>query len=254
VRFARSLNGLLGVVFAASCAAPSAARAQSTLEGRVIDTADARLANVSVELVGIATAVTDTFGVYRVHGLPAQALILRVRKVGYLPTTRIVTLSAGETRREDFELSPAAAMLAPVVTTARTSTLVRDPSGFAHRRETATGGTFVTEDQITSSRVTKTEQLFERFGYMRVGSGGVVGGPVVGASGSPLPPPPRASASRCTTAAVFVDGTLVSDNFDVNSIPPGSLRGIEMYRGPATTPVELRSYGATCGTVAIWTK
>jgi hypothetical protein len=53
---------------------------------------------------------------------------------------------------------------------------------------------------------------------------------------------------------VFVDGTLVGENFDINSIPPSSIRGIEMYRGPATTPLELRSYATPCGTVAIWIK
>jgi hypothetical protein len=240
-------------MLAALCAAPPAANAQSTLEGRVIDTADVRLSNVTVELVGVATMLTDTLGIYRARGLAAQTLILRVRRLGYLATTRIVTLGAGETRREDFELAPAAAMLTPVVTTEHAGLL--DPSGFERRRRTAIGGTFVTEDQITAIHATRTEQLFERAGHTHVGSGGVVGGPVVGASGSPLPPPVRLIRSnKCTAAAVFLDGTLVTENFDINSIPPSSIRGIEIYRGPATTPPELRSYATNCGTVAIWTK
>jgi len=33
-----------------------------------------------------------------------------------------------------------------------------------------------------------------------------------------------------------------------------SIRGIELYRDPGTTPPELRSDKTNCGTLAIWTK
>jgi hypothetical protein len=42
--------------------------------------------------------------------------------------------------------------------------------------------------------------------------------------------------------------------FNINTVPPMDIRGIEIYSGPATTPTRLRSPKTVCGTVAIWTK
>jgi outer membrane cobalamin receptor len=54
---------------------------------------------------------------------------------------------------------------------------------------------------------------------------------------------------------VFVDGVAMRPGaFSVNDISIASIRGIEIYRGPATTRMQLRSSKTACGTVAIWTK
>ena len=42
--------------------------------------------------------------------------------------------------------------------------------------------------------------------------------------------------------------------FNVNSIPPGEIAGIEYYAGAATLPAELNSTRNTCGLLVIWTR
>jgi hypothetical protein len=71
---------------------------------------------------------------------------------------------------------------------------------------------------------------------------------------SPFSRPKKGKTGKCTSMQVFLDGTHVEDGFDVNTVPPDAIRGIEVYAGTATTPPELRSFGTVCGTVAIWTK
>jgi len=58
----------------------------------------------------------------------------------------------------------------------------------------------------------------------------------------------------CVGVQVFVDGAMMPQPFDVNTIPPPRIKSIELYRGPATTPLELRSPKTVCGTLAIWTR
>jgi hypothetical protein len=53
---------------------------------------------------------------------------------------------------------------------------------------------------------------------------------------------------------IFIDGALVSNGYSLRNMSPAALRGIEIYRGVASTPAELRSPRMACGTVAIWTK
>ena len=60
-------------------------------------------------------------------------------------------------------------------------------------------------------------------------------------------------ANMCIGAQVFVDGVPMSQPFNINSISPGLIRGVEIYTGPATTPSILRTSKTVCGTVAIWT-
>ena len=58
----------------------------------------------------------------------------------------------------------------------------------------------------------------------------------------------------CVGVQVFVDGAMMPQPFDVNTISPKIIKGIELYRGPATTPLELRTPKTVCGTLAIWTR
>src|SRR5437879_5744685 len=66
--------------------------------------------------------------------------------------------------------------------------------------------------------------------------------------------------NRCCVQ-VIVDGLFVyahaADNgrepFDLGALWPISVAAVEIYRGPAETPIELDATGSDCGTIAIWT-
>jgi hypothetical protein len=42
--------------------------------------------------------------------------------------------------------------------------------------------------------------------------------------------------------------------FDVNSIPPSQIEGIEYYATPAQTPSQYTRLNSTCGVLVIWTR
>ena len=60
---------------------------------------------------------------------------------------------------------------------------------------------------------------------------------------------------------VFVDGVLVFDSrvptiglFDVNSVPPEHIAGIEVYPSAQQVPVKYSRTGVLCGVLLIWTR
>ena len=83
----------------------------------------------------------------------------------------------------------------------------------------------------------------------------------------------RGAKSGLCYAAVVVDGIFVfsgsgdapqsesghgpnsgEELFNINSIPPSQIAGIEVYNGPATMPAKLSGPRMACGLVVIWTK
>jgi cytochrome oxidase assembly protein ShyY1 len=151
-------------------------------------------------------------------------------------------------------------LTAVVVRADSTKSEVSDPTGFERRLKTEQG-VFMTTEQIEQRRATSTEQLFLAIPNVKVDTGGIVlinrgvisykralvtlNGPLHMFD---------AQFVDCVGVQVFVDGAMMPQPFDVNSIPPQIIRGIELYRGAATTPLELRSPKTVCGTLAIWTR
>jgi outer membrane cobalamin receptor len=41
---------------------------------------------------------------------------------------------------------------------------------------------------------------------------------------------------------------------DINEFPIVQLEGVEIYRGPAETPLELGGTGQSCGAIVLWTR
>ncbi|MDQ6926121.1 MAG: TonB-dependent receptor plug domain-containing protein [Candidatus Eremiobacteraeota bacterium] len=80
-------------------AAPRILGAQTvgTVDGRVTDAGSGRpLENAQVSITGTTLgAITNSAGAYRINGVPARALELRARLVGFRPATRPVTVVAG---------------------------------------------------------------------------------------------------------------------------------------------------------------
>jgi hypothetical protein len=68
-----------------------------------------------------------------------------------------------------------------------------------------------------------------------------------------------ADGSACY-AAVYLDGTLVyggnsgESRFDVNSLEPTEVPGIEYYAGGSLTPPEINATMNTCGVLVVWTR
>ncbi|MDX2192696.1 MAG: TonB-dependent receptor [Gemmatimonadales bacterium] len=113
--FARRLGARLAAC-GLMAAAPLAAQDRA-VSGTITDaTTRAPLADVVVSVAGSSRSATSAAdGRYTLTGLPAGALELRARRIGYQPL--VVRVPAGASAA-DAALAPAATQLAPVITTA----------------------------------------------------------------------------------------------------------------------------------------
>jgi outer membrane cobalamin receptor len=156
----------------------------------------------------------------------------------------MIVVRPNEELRVPFALDRSALELDRVIVRSDSAVgLFADPGGFDFRRRGGLG-TVITSAQIEARHAFETAQLFQAIAGVEIDRNGNVG-IARGVSSINI---------GCGAARVFVDGVPMQPGFSVNDIQIASIRGIEIYRGPATTPMQFRSSGTVCGTVAIWTK
>ena len=121
----RSLKYFLAAASAAAMAAAPLGRAiaqQNTgsIAGRVVEAEGQRpIAEAQIVVVGTTRgARTDADGRYRLTGVPAGTVTLRVARIGFQSTTRQVTVAAGQEATADFSVGAVATVLSAVTTTA----------------------------------------------------------------------------------------------------------------------------------------
>lgn len=95
---------------------------------------------------------------------------------------------------------------------------------------------YVTEDEITRRRAQRVEFLLASLPGLQVDSSGVVR---VDRGRTSL------FGDNCADGVqLLIDGVVVGGSYTLRNISPSSLRGIEVYRRIASTPVELRAHRA----------
>jgi len=249
----------LACLLPADVVAQNATVAAAEISGRVLANDGTAVGGVTVSLFGVSDVETDSSGVFRFASLPPGTYFLRATRIGAKPVLKNITIAAGERVRVEVTLNPIAHQLTAIVVRAdSTPTALSDPTGFERRRRTE-HGVFMTEEQIERRSAIRTEQLFLAIPSVQVDTGGIVlinRGVIsykellYGGRGGPF----GDQFVDCIGVQVFVDGVAMPQPFDVNTMSPKSIKAIELYRGPATTPLELRSPKTVCGTLAIWTR
>ena len=243
------------------CAA-SAARGQTASTGEIHgyarDAEGRPLTGVSIALIGAGQVEADSLGVFRFINVPPGVYFLKATRLGLQPVMKNLDLADGEHLRVDISMDRRAQVLSAVVVTADSAHSGRgDPTGFTRRMETGQG-TYITGDEITRKGYSRTEYVFHGLPDVRVDTGGIILIARGVISFKDMLGGARSSSSAqmqdCVGVQVFVDGALMPQPFNVNDVQAQSIKGIELYRGPATTPPELRSPKSVCGTVAIWTR
>lgn len=216
----------------------------SRISGVVLTSDDRPVPAADVALIGLGAARTDSLGRFDFRGVPGGTVFVRAQRIGFAPIMQSVQLDGVHPIRLTLHFGETATTLTPVVV--RDSVVaMREPTGFELRR--ATGhGLYITQDDIARRRAQRVEFLLASLPGFEVDSSGVV----------------RVDRGRTSLfgdncgdgVQLLIDGVAVNGSYTLRSLSPSSLRGIEVYRGIASTPVELRSPRAACGTVAIWTK
>ena len=238
----------LAAAFAVIVASPAGAQ---RVRGNVLaEFTDQPVANASLYLLtsdgtqvaGGATTRSD--GTFTLTAPTAGVYRLYASRPGYRRLfTPAIQLNQNEELGVTLRMLPDTITLRPLTVTAS-----RRPSGrlggFYDRAQRHAGGTFITRQDI------EQRHPFEVSDLLRTVPGLTV-----------VPAPFGFGYDVRTTTGcrprVYLDGVayplLGSETID-RIVSPNQIEGIEVYTGPATTPVEFQGPGNSCGAIVIWTR
>jgi len=243
------LRAKIGVLCAATAVASASVEAQSrrapgVIDGVVTDTALVPLADATVSLLGSAIrVVTNANGRFRIVDLAPGAYILLVRRIGYASTSAAFDVSGNDTLRSSLMLHRAVVDLDTVVVAEKgwASAIERE---FEDRRR-AGFGHFLTQAQLEKLNfVDLTDALLTVPG---------VGHDMLNT---------RIPFLKCRYQ-FFLDGVPLNDQAVLDALPrPGEVFGVEVYSGPATIPLQFKTFGPSvrprsgsfCGVILVWSK
>jgi TonB family protein len=229
------------------CAALCIGRPQAAAQGRgvvigsVRDSGGQSIVGAEVGIVGTsARARTDEQGRFRFGDAPAGDVTLQARRIGFQMRTLSVGVLAGEVSRVDIQLPAIGTVLAPVVVSSRRGRFTGRLAGFYERMQSGLSGYFLTRDRIEEGNPRQLTNVLQRVPGLEVLRGGRIR--MRGRSCAPL---------------VWIDGVAMpAGEVDLNSFPPSSLEGIELYLTASGAPMR---YQATvdrgrCGTILLWSR
>lgn len=195
-------------------------------------------------------------GVFRLDSVPNGRVKVQVRRVGFRPDSKRVSLAQGDAKQVKFMLEGMLEELDAVVVTAREGASGRLREFWARRMVGI--GVFVTREEINRRHPPQTADLFQ----------GVMGIHVITRSGngestrivtgrqavSAIPRGNSAASNQCPMQ-YYVDGIFMSPgSFSVDDISPIQIEAVEIFRGPSEVPARFRQRETGCGLVVIWTR
>lgn len=225
----------------------SAQRRSGTLIGWIRDSTGAPLANAAVAILSQRVlARTDSSGQFAIRNIDPGRVTVNVRRLGYEPISFDIDVHAGVPDSVSVKLSANAYVLEAMRADAAMARKYVELEEFYQRRAKGTGGVFFTREDIAarnSSRLSDIVREVPGIRYVRL-EGGEMG----------IRFTSSANQRRDCKPQFWVDGQRVL-NAEMDDFPPGDVEGLELYRGPSTTPMKF-SQGAitSCGTVVIWSR
>lgn len=229
---------------------PPGLEAQSAIAGVVLDdSTGAPVPAVEVVLQAVnLRQMTDSAGKFVLGNLPPGLHLALVRKIGYRPVQLRAILVADDTLNVTVKLQVAAVELAPIEVTA--SAIPPGMEAFEERRRRGEG-------QFLDWKVLRRSEHRQLSDVLRTVPGVAFrygrGNQVILLS----------SRERCPMQ-IYLDGAKIyeprsgsgraTEPPDINQFGVTQLEGIEVYSGPAETPVQLGGTGGRCGTVVLWSR
>lgn len=268
----------LTAVMLVSAIAESAS-AQGEISGRVMVSDSSRSpiqgAEVSIRKLG-STSTSDSSGRFRLSNVPRGQHVVITRAVGFRAESSTVTIESDEMVSWDVVLTRATGTVLPerVVEASGEPTPAKLVE-FSERQRAGVGH-FVTREQLAKAEggVRQTGDVISLVPGVRVRRGGskiwIASGRTFSVGkcafcritvDSLLPSDVAAGARPACFMDVYVDGAMVFDStkpqfglFDVNTVPPEHVAGIEVYSSAAQIPAKYNRTSGGCGVVLIWTR
>jgi len=246
--------GALLVTTMALLAGSASAQQNGRISGRVSDAATgAPLNDVQVFLAGANIgAVSRQTGGYLILNVPPGSYELRAERIGLTPLSRQVTVAAGATLEENFELAVQALGLDEIVVTGT--------AGAATRREVGNSITTINTAELPDRPTRVMDMLTAAAPGIEVNS---TGGGELG-QGSTITIRGVNSINTNTPPIIMVDGIRIMNNLfsspgsasnnpsAFDQINPNDIERIEIISGPAASTL----YGteAAAGVIQVFTK
>lgn len=237
----RHLSSLLAAALLAVAAGETARAQDGVVRGRVADSAGVSIPDADVAIVAIhALSRTDAQGRFAISKVAPGEYEISIRRLGYKATT--VKAVVGDIAYSyDVVLFAQAATIGGVEVTADMK-LRLGIEDFYRRRARGIGGMFFTRNEIAQRNAHRSTDVLRNSPGIRIVSGR--GGTGV-----------RFSGKRQCTPALWLDGQEVRD-MELDNIPVSDIEGMEIYTGPASTPMQF-SHGwsrTDCGAIVVWTR
>jgi hypothetical protein len=255
------ISGTLATLVAAPCAlalqAPPAAKPRDgVLSGVVTNSIGVPIGKVEVAILNTdLRVITSDSGEYHFPAAPTGKVRVVARRIGFEPDERSVTLVSSTAKQLDFELKGIPELL--------DSVMVREAGGRGRlsdfwARRMVGNGAFITRDEIDRRRPHHSSDLLRTVTGVKVTMGESGFDRVLITMGRN----PQLSAARGTTSlasacrvSYYVDGSPApGGTFHMDDISPLAVEAVEIYRGPAETPVRFRQRDSACGVIVIWTR
>lgn len=196
-----------------------------------------RVAGMNVE------TVTGGDGEFRLPDLPAGDYVLEVEHLAYGVRRDSVSVRSGAAADLDLAVAPRALPMEPlVVTVDEMRPIWLERTGF-YRRRSRSAGIFFTREEILAAGHSRLSEVFRGLSGVRLRNGRVV-----------MHRAPRSitSGGRPCPVQHFIDGQAVTLAAGVDTYLPEDIAAIELYRGPAETPMEFDRRRAACGALVLW--
>ena len=194
-------------------------------------------------------ARSDSNGLAKVDGLPIGSIEIRVRRVGFKQAQFLARVANGDNA---FTISiDGASVTLNEIRIIGNRSVVGRLDDFEMRTRRGGASTIITAEQIDKRNPIKLSQMLV----------GIPGVRITDALGSAVAistrgrNPTYAKMVDCVLQ-VMVDGILMPEYTDIDVVVPKAAYGIEVFNGPSSIPVQLKSSrkDSWCGLIAIWTR
>ncbi len=239
----------------------TASAGSTTLRGRVLiktDSATRPAAAAEVLLPGLSkSARTAVDGAFAFAMLSRGTYTVLVRDVGYRPVLARVAVPMPADSVREFVLTPIAPELPGVAITA--TAVSSKMRGFEERRLTNAGGRFITRAELAKHEEWPLSDLLRSVPGVRLArqpDNTVLLESTRSAIAALIPG--KDTLAHCYYQ-VYLDGTVIFQPGrglppNIDDFAPNGIEAIEIYAGPASTPMRFGGIGAACGTIVLWTR
>jgi hypothetical protein len=239
-RETRNLRWLLGLCGSLGVASYADAQSASTVSGLVVDQRGHPVSYAEVSLREVRLIIrTDSIGEFMFTNVREGTITVDVRRLGFSPSSTLVTLPRSALR---LVLEDAPAVMRAVAAGRSRNRGLED----FQKRRLSGRGLFVTRADIEERRPTRLSDMLRNLPGVRIERGR--GGGVLRFNAS-------LTQRRDCVPQYWLDGQHLR-GAQIDDFPPGDVEGVELYSGPANTPLQFSSFGGvtTCGTVVIWSR